>query len=971
MDTTIVSLETLTSAANKFISSITLDSSETKELFLLLIRQYNVFIMAPPADDAFSPVPEEERIFIPPSLSSSSLSSKYKIHPEQSFSASAFLNFPDAVAWRASIAADNIRQRETARQINRIQIYTPAEEDAITAALGLHEALSLKGIAPFKDYLHGSLSTTSVAKGFFNKRSGDVFATADYTVRGRVEVVAAYICDSEVKAVNPAYGEMKETLAEDGTLQGGVLEHISAHSHIIYQDYKFPSPLIDREVIHFIIWKRLSANSVVVVYSPLQSHPLVDDKDGGVMIRAQMRSAYLITQLDAQTSRVQYSNWCNFGGRLPAFIAEGFIVPATMRNVNLIQTHLQMYVALKDIEEVDGRIMGEMLVKQVKAARATGGWKKRGELGKVGVDEFLYVSVAMRELLVNHPWLRALLHQIVLNAVSPSNTAETSLADVTEQDAVMLGKGLVTIILCNTQATTAVDHWVAQNTCLAELEAAQPWMRAMFIELAQFSLSTSNLGMVLRVAVGAVLSTVDLVSDVYMTAYFLSTPGLESYGHTNATLIGLTLIGQLFVVHVQNGSKPAKFLKEALMVFVGLKPAYDAWKIGSGAEKEEHQVMSPLDELSRGKFVEMVGEAVPSSVIRKLSLPSPSSSPSFLTPAPPETYALLSSGNTNKAAIVSLIASCAATAFTSTTMSYDWDTSPEKRKLNSANVQFYGFVPDKAAPRACCFIAMLSFAFAHTLAKSFSTALLAVLNITWLAAYLIGDVLLFCLVKAVRGDLRYGLNLGPVASGILTVLGRTAAKVMIDFTALLLMRHPGEAGGLTFTLSLVQAQIVCFVSCWLYLMYYEGDEKLSDATVWTIVGGLGSIFFLGGAVFLFVIDRDFMHTFFDTDTCATFNRKWFRGIKDGDDEQRSQAFSIHPAQRKRFENELHSWTLDGWERFEQVKPSWFTDRWIDSVPNDMIPFKYCVKYKKTKGRRAERRGSTSLRELVGGEAEAR
>ncbi|GMI15378.1 hypothetical protein TrLO_g6720 [Triparma laevis f. longispina] len=63
-------------------------------------------------------------------------------------------------------------------------------------------------------------------------------------------------------------------------------------------------------------------------------------------------------------------------------------------------------------------------------ARKKGGWKKRAELGKVGVDEFLYISVAMRELLVRHPWLRALLQEISLNQVKVAPTVHTVLSEM-------------------------------------------------------------------------------------------------------------------------------------------------------------------------------------------------------------------------------------------------------------------------------------------------------------------------------------------------------------------------------------------------------------------------------------------------------------------------------------------------------------------------------------------------------------
>lgn len=68
---------------------------------------------------------------------------------------------------------------------------------------------------------------------------------------------------------------------------------------------------------------------------------------------------------------------------------------------------------------------------------------------------------------------------------------------------------------------------------------------------------------------------------------------------------------------------------------------------------------------------------------------------------------------------------------------------------------------------------------------------------------------------------------------------------------------------------------------------------------------------------------------------------------------------------------MKTWTLSSWQRWEEKKPTWITDGWIDGVPNEFIPFEFCVKYKMTKGRVDDaqlklRRGSVAARELVGG-----
>jgi hypothetical protein len=331
-------------------------------------------------------------------------------------------------------------------------------------------------------------------------------------------------------------------------------------------------------------------------------------------------------------------------------------------------------------------------------------------------------------------------------------------------------------------------------------------------------------------------------------------------------------------------------------------------------------------------------------------------------------YALLGSNNVDKAAVLSILASAAATAYTSVMMSYDWDTSPSLRATNNKNIQFYGFVPDGAVTRTACFASMFVLTLAHTLARSFSCALVAKVSKSWLAMYLGGDLLLYFLYKLKRGDLRYATNASGGLSILMTVLIRLVDKVMIDFTAFMQLRHPGEAGGIAFTGMMIEAQVGCFVCGWLYVTYYDGPNKLDADVVWTCIIGLSILFFVALGVFLSVMNRDFLPTFFSTDTAATYNEKWFDGVPDGDDEMKSLIFGVHPVYRVDFAHKIEAWSKENWEKWETRKPTWFTDEWIESVPNDCIPYKYCVKYRKTKGRRESdaRRGSVSVKELLGG-----
>ena len=84
-------------------------------------------------------------------------------------------------------------------------------------------------------------------------------------------------------------------------------------------------------------------------------------------------------------------------------VVNGFLVPTFDRVLSHHQAFFTNSISLDEVTKEDGRLLGELLVHQIKAARKRGGWKKYAELGKVGVDEFLYISVAMRELFTSAP----------------------------------------------------------------------------------------------------------------------------------------------------------------------------------------------------------------------------------------------------------------------------------------------------------------------------------------------------------------------------------------------------------------------------------------------------------------------------------------------------------------------------------------------------------------------------------------
>ncbi|GMH88548.1 hypothetical protein TrVE_jg6992 [Triparma verrucosa] len=531
----------------------------------------------------------------------------------------------------------------------------------------------------------------------------------------------------------------------------------------------------------------------------------------------------------------------------------------------------------------------------------------------------------MRELLPRRPWLRALLHEMSLNRVRTGGSVHKALEDMTDEDAINLAKGISLIILSSTEPSAAVDQWIFQNGALQELGREFPWMRPFFVEMAQHNLMTGTLGLKLRVTGGALLSTIDLITDVYMTIVFLSTEGQEGYGRINACLIGTTLLFQIFAAYVQNSQRRSHFFKDALCIICGFKPALDAYRVGSGQDREEHQQMTPLQDMTVHKGIEAVFEAIPSSVLQII--------------------ALLLASEKKLDAIVSILVSAATLGFTSAMTNYDWDTSPTNR---GSNPIFYGYIPDKAFERALCFISMITLSFSHVLLLTFSCALLAVIDFNWLLCYLAADVGLFFFYKVVTRDFFYFLNITGGVRVFGAILHRLSVKIIMSFTLMIHLRHPNEVGGISTASTLLLSLFGSFASAFLYSVHYTGPSKLSDSALFTSIITISVLWLISALTFFSSIKKPYLKTFYSTATSSSYNKSLFLSYTSTQDLEKSEILSYHPSVFSSWgPSTIKPWISKNWKKWEGEKPEWFNDTWVKGLPSEYIPFEFRVKHGKT------------------------
>jgi hypothetical protein len=172
--------------------------------------------------------------------------------------------------------------------------------------------------------------------------------------------------------------------------------------------------------------------------------------------------------------------------------------------------------------------------------------------------------------------------------------------------------------------------------------------------VAQRLLESVGWGLKMRLYTGAGLSTLDLLSDLYMI-YTYATTGQQGTALSLAVMVGLCLMLQLLLVFGQTRKGPRRLmLKEMLIVLSGMKPGWDAMHVANNAEQSEYAMMNPETELVYTRCAEMCFESVPGSILT--------------------TYATLQSmkgGGVNKRAVGSIVVSALTTGFGAATISFE------------------------------------------------------------------------------------------------------------------------------------------------------------------------------------------------------------------------------------------------------------------------------------------------------------
>jgi hypothetical protein len=247
---------------------------------------------------------------------------------------------------------------------------------------------------------------------------------------------------------------------------------------------------------------------------------------------------------------------------------------------------------------------------------------------------------------------------------------------------------------------------------------------------------------------------------------------------------------------------------------------------------------------------------------------------------------------------------------------------------------FYGYVPANPTKRSIVFVSMMLFSAGMLVLRCMTIVVLGLLGGRWASLYVSADLLLYLLVKILRGDFWYWMPVGGNAEIVMSIIARVLVKVVTDFTSIVQFRHPNEVGGMYWMLGFVLTMGSLPVAILVAETGDVAEEGLKLA--WTVVGIFIPCTVLLFAVFFFNIEKKYWGTFYSLQRGKDLTVQRFRDSPD-DASKADAIFNNSKHHWESIKEKVKAWVEANWDRWEEEQPEWFTDVMKDKVPVEFIP----------------------------------
>ncbi|GMH52391.1 hypothetical protein TL16_g01219 [Triparma laevis f. inornata] len=739
------------------------------------------------------------------------------------------------------------------------------------------------------------------------------FGSASSVVRASPEEILAFIWNTTTR---------KYLQSSDFKVQDIVLEP-NSHSRLNYVHVHFGGGFKDRDFLGWSVWKKINPEVYIHVAMPAE-HDLRPRLAN--CVRGKYPAVTKLTKLSDNETRLDYIVNPSVGGIIPKFLSSKFIVEMLDWNY-FLQSHFLKQRRLEMYDVKDGLGLGEAFFITTSAveqksnynyleARLMEQYKADEDWSRSEFQRSVLIFTeyqGMKELRDSYPWVVPMMAHVVINRLRPSENCDMRCKAMSSNQGRLVGRSFAQMLATNLTYTAAVDEWILRYPCLKEIDAEFDWFRPMMETVGCRLLGRVAWGTKMRVILGASLSVLDMLSDLYLVYEYFSTPDdLDTYAIVMTAFIGLNIIFQCIVVIVQNHANKTIALREILFVVFCFKPGVDAYRVASGDKQDAQHRFTRELEMQYTRAAEIVFESIPGTIL--------------------QIYVIVNSGVINRARVFSLVTGSLVTGFMSASMCYDFDTNPVNRK---ANPDFYGMLKDKQ--RYLPFSCLTLMGSIMLLLRCFSSSMLLFIGWKYLVGFVCIDFVAMMVFKVIMSDFSYWIPIeGGVENAMISFMLRLMVKFINDFVAIAQLRHPYELGGAYWTFGLVVSVFASLLSTYFYSTVIDRDERhFEDDFLWKVVGSAAGSWVLLFIVFIQSIKEDYISTFFSSKRGADMTMDYF--IENESDEIRANVFLCNKRHWEPIRKEVKDWCLSNFEDWWEADAEWLNEAMLAAIPDDFIP----------------------------------
>jgi hypothetical protein len=182
-------------------------------------------------------------------------------------------------------------------------------------------------------------------------------------------------------------------------------------------------------------------------------------------VRAADHAAIKISKISDNYSSVEFAAAKDFGGAMKSRFSKASI-RQSLSYVTEIQEYFLSLSGLDTWTEIDGRAMGEILVRPSLADMRTKGGES---IYDARVHHLVQKYGGLGEACEQYEWLPVLLSRVLENKLRSSGNVFTKLININVADAETIGAGLALSLATNLSAESAVDEWIIK--CVLRMQA--------------------------------------------------------------------------------------------------------------------------------------------------------------------------------------------------------------------------------------------------------------------------------------------------------------------------------------------------------------------------------------------------------------------------------------------------------------------------------------------------------------------